>query len=148
MKKIVLGVSLLVGSICTINAQDIYDNAIGLRFGGGNGSGGEISYQKPLGSNNRLEINLGLANEFTNFKATGLYQWVWNLEDKFNWYTGFGGGLVSAGGTGIYAAGVIGIEYDFDAPVLLSLDYRPEVGVAGGLDGLSSNISLSVRYQF
>ena len=148
MKKIVLGVSLLVGSICTINAQDIYDNAIGLRFGGGNGSGGEISYQKPLGSNNRLEINLGLANEFTNFKATGLYQWVWNLEDRFNWYTGFGGGLVSASGTGIYAAGVIGIEYDFDAPVLLSIDYRPEVGVAGGLDGLSSNFALSVRYQF
>lgn len=148
MKKTVLGLSLLVGSIYTINAQDVYDNAIGLRFGGGNGSGGEISYQKSLGNNNRIEIDLGLANEFTNFKATGLYQWVWNLEDKFNWYTGFGGGLVSAGGTGIYAAGVIGIEYDFDAPVLLSLDYRPEVGVAGGLDGLSSNISLSVRYQF
>jgi hypothetical protein len=55
---------------------------------------------------------------------------------------------VSASGTGIYAAGVIGIEYDFDAPVLLSIDYRPEVGVAGGLDGLSSNFALSVRYQF
>jgi hypothetical protein len=148
MKKIVVGCCLFFGAIGTINAQDISDNAIGLRFGGGNGSGGEISYQKPLGSNNRLEINLGLSNEFTNFKATGLYQWVWNLEDRFNWYTGFGGGLVSASGTGIYAAGVIGIEYDFDAPVLLSIDYRPEVGVAGGLDGLSSNFALSVRYQF
>ena len=148
MKKIVVRFCLFLGAIGTLNAQDISDNAIGLRFGGGNGSGGEISYQKPLGSNNRLEINLGLANEFTNFKATGLYQWVWNLEDRFNWYTGFGGGLVSASGTGIYAAGVIGIEYDFDAPVLVSIDYRPEIGVAGGLDGLSSNFALSVRYQF
>ena len=148
MKKIVLGLSLLVGSIFTINAQEISDNAIGLRIGAGNGVGGEISYQKALGSNNRLEIDLGLANEFTNFKATGLYQWVWNLEDKFNWYAGAGGGLVSASGTGIYAAGVVGIEYNFDEPILVSIDYRPEVGVAGGLNGLNSNVSLSVRYQF
>ncbi|MEO9571316.1 MAG: hypothetical protein ABJH82_05095 [Polaribacter sp.] len=148
MKKIVLGFSLLVGSIFTINAQEISDNTIGLRFGGGNGAGGEISYQKYLGENNRLEINLGLANEFTNFKATGLYEWVWTLEDKFNWYAGAGGGVVSANGTGVYAAGVVGLEYNFDAPILLSLDYRPEIGIAGGLDGLNSDIALSVRYQF
>ena len=148
MKKRVFGLSLLVGSIFTIKAQDVSDNAIGLRFGGGNGVGGEISYQKAIGANNRLEINLGLANEFTNFKATGLYEWVWSLEDQFNWYAGFGGGIVSANGTGIYGAGVIGIEYNFNVPVLLSIDYRPEVGIAGGLDGLNSDIALSVRYQF
>ena len=148
MKKIVLGFSLLLGSIFTINAQEMSDNAIGLRFGGGNGVGGEITYQKALGENNRLEIDLGLANEFTNFKATGLYQWVWNLEDKFNWYAGVGGGIVSANGTGIYGSGVVGIEYNFDAPVLLSIDYRPEVGISGGLSGLNSDVALSVRYQF
>lgn len=148
MKKLVLGFALLVGSVFTISAQDISENAIGLRFGSGDGVGGEISYQKALGDNNRLEIDLGLANEFTNFKATGLYQWVWSLEEQFNWYAGFGGGIVSANGTGIYGAGVVGIEYNFNAPVLLSLDYRPEIGVAGGLDGLNSNVALSVRYQF
>lgn len=147
MKKLLLTITLFFAAI-SLNAQDISDNAIGLRLGGGNGTGGEISYQKYLGDNNRLEIDLGLANEFTNFKATGLYQWVWTLEEQFNWYAGFGGGIVSKGGTGIYAAGVVGIEYNFNAPVLLSIDYRPEVGVAGGLDGIDSNISLSVRYQF
>ncbi|WP_299045842.1 hypothetical protein [uncultured Polaribacter sp.] len=148
MKKIVFVFSLIFAATFSINAQDISDNAIGLRFGGGNGIGGEVSYQKALGSNNRLEIDLGLANEFANFKATGLYQRVWNLENKFNWYAGAGGGIVSASGTGIYAAGVVGIEYNFDAPILLSIDYRPEVGVAGGLDGLNSDVALSVRYQF
>lgn len=148
MKKVFLLVGLLVGSVLSLNAQDISSNAIGLRFSGGNGVGGEISYQKALGENNRLEIDLGLANEFANFKATGLYQWVWNLENKFNWYAGFGGGLVSAGETGIYGAGVVGIEYNFDAPILLSIDYRPEVGIAGGLNGLESDISLALRYQF
>jgi hypothetical protein len=148
MKKIFFLFGLVVLGTFSVKAQDISDNAIGLRFSGGNGTGGEISYQKALGSNNRLEIDLGLANEFANFKATGLYQWVWSLEEQFNWYAGFGGGIVSANGTGIYAAGVIGIEYNFNAPVLLSLDYRPEIGVAGGLDGLNSNIALAVRYQF
>jgi len=148
MKKTLLCIGIVFTTFFTMNAQDISDNAIGLRFGGGNGVGGEISYQKSLGNNNRLEIDLGLANEFTNFKATGLYQWIWNLENKFNWYAGVGGGLVSANGTGIYGAGVVGIEYNFDAPVLLSLDYRPEIGVAGGIDGLNSDIALAVRYQF
>ncbi|MHB0754281.1 hypothetical protein [Polaribacter sp. M15] len=148
MKKIYLTFGLLLTTILTINAQDISEHAIGLRFGGGNGVGGEISYQKALGSNNRLEIDLGLANEFTNFKATGLYQWVWNLEDKFNWYAGFGGGIVSADGTGIYGAGVIGIEYNFNEPIILSIDYRPEIGIAGGLSGVNSDAALSVRYQF
>jgi len=148
MKKTVLSLSLLIGSIFIINAQEISDNAIGLRFGGGNGVGGEISYQKTLEDNNRLEIDLGLANEFTNFKATGLYQWVWNIEAQFNWYAGVGGGILFDNGTGIYGAGVVGIEYNFDAPVLLSLDYRPEIGLTGSLDGLNSDIALSVRYQF
>lgn len=148
MKKVLLIIGFLVSAVFTANAQDIADNAIGLRFSGGSGVGGEISYQKALGSNNRLEIDLGLANEFSDFKATGLYEWVWSLEEQFNWYAGFGGGIVSQGGTGVYAAGIIGLEYNFNAPVLLSLDYRPEVGVAGGLDGLNSSISLAVRYQF
>jgi opacity protein-like surface antigen len=148
MKKVYLLVGLIVGSVFSIKAQDISDNAIGLRFSGGNGAGGEISYQKNLGNTNRLEIDLGLANEFADFKAAGLYQWVWSLEERFNWYAGFGGGIVSANGTGIYGAGVIGIEYNFKEPILLSLDYRPEIGIAGGLDGLNSNIALAVRYQF
>lgn len=129
--------------------QEIADNAIGLRFGGGNGLGGEISYQMKMGSANRLEVDLGLANEFTNFKATGTYQWVWTLENRFNWYAGVGAGLVSAGSTGIYGAGVVGIEYLFEeAPIQLSIDYRPEVGIAGGLSGLDSDVALSVRYTF
>ncbi|MBU3009853.1 hypothetical protein KO506_00370 [Polaribacter vadi] len=148
MKKYILSIGLLFASVISMNAQSISDNAIGLRFGGGDGVGGEISYQKALGSNNRLEIDLGLANEFSNFKATGLYEWVWSLEDQLNWYAGAGGGIVSANGTGIYGSGVIGLEYDFNAPILLSIDYRPEIGFAGGLDGLNSNVALSVRYQF
>lgn len=148
MKKIVFVFGFLFALSFSANAQDISDNAIGIRFGGGEGTSGEITYQKYLGNSNRLEVNLGLANDVTDFKATALYQWVWNLDGNFNWYAGFGGGIVSANGTGVYGSGVIGIEYDFNAPILISIDYRPEVGIAGGLDGLRSDAALSVRYQF
>ncbi|MGB0879427.1 MAG: hypothetical protein ACPGTO_02555 [Polaribacter sp.] len=148
MKKTFLIIGLLVSAVFSANAQEISNNAIGLRFSGGNGLGGEISYQKSLGDSNRLEINLGLGNDFSDFKATGLYEWVWELENRFNWYAGFGGGVVTVSKTGVFAAGVIGIEYNFDAPVVISLDYRPEVGISGGLSGLNSDAALGVRYQF
>ena len=148
MKKVFLVIGLLVGSTFSLNAQDISSNAIGLRFSGGSSLGGEISYQKSLSKSSRLEVNLGLMNDFSDFKATGLYEWVWQLENKFNWYAGFGGGVVTAGKNGAFVAGVIGIEYNFDAPIIIFLDYRPEVGISGGLNGLSSDAALGVRYQF
>ena len=153
MRKILLSLGLITAGFFSANAQDISENAIGLRFSGGNGVGGEITYQRALGKNNRLEIDLGLANEFNNFKATGLYQWVWNLEDKFNWYAGAGGGVGSFSGGGnsktfFFGSGVLGLEYNFDAPILISLDYRPEFGFSDIYDGLNSDIALSVRYQF
>lgn len=148
MRKIVLTLIGLFAFIYTTKAQEISDNALGLRLSGGKDFGAEISYQKALLENNRIEIGVGLGNNFGNFKAVGLYQWVWELEEKLNWYAGAGGGIVSANGTGIYAAGNVGIEYKFDSPILLSLDYRPEFGIAGGLDSLNSGVALSVRYLF
>ncbi|NCT08897.1 MAG: hypothetical protein GW772_02280 [Flavobacteriia bacterium] len=149
MRKIIFTLGLMLATSLTFTAQEIAKNALGVRFGGSNnGSGGEISYQAAMGENNRLEIDLGLANKFNDFKITGLYQWVWSLENRFNWYAGFGAGLVSANETGVFAAGVVGIEYNFDAPILISLDYRPEVGLSGGLNGLGSDFALALRYQF
>ncbi|NVJ89216.1 MAG: hypothetical protein HWD82_07220 [Flavobacteriaceae bacterium] len=148
MKKLLFTLGFVLVAAFSTNAQDVSSNAIGLRFSGGNGLGGEVSYQAALGGSNRLEVNLGLANEFSDFKATGLYEWVFALDGKFNWYVGAGAGIISAGETGIYGAGVIGIEYNFDIPLLISIDYRPEIGISGGLSGIYSDVALALRYQF
>jgi len=50
--------------------------------------------------------------------------------------------------TFIFGAGDIGIEYNFEAPVLISLDFRPEFGFSNLYKGFNSDIALSVRYQF
>ncbi|QVY65342.1 hypothetical protein [Polaribacter sp. Q13] len=148
MKKILLALSIILAASFSINAQQISNHAIGIRIDGGNGTGEEISYQKLLNNNNRLEVNLGFGSEYNDFKATGLYQWIWSIEEQFNWYTGIGGGIASANKTGIYGAGLIGIEYNFRAPLIVALDYRPEIGYTGNSTGLVSNMGIAVRYQF
>jgi hypothetical protein len=152
MKKVFLILSLVFAATFSMNGQDISDNTIGLRLGSNDGFGSEITYQKNLTDNNRLEINLGLRNSFSDLKLIGLYEWVWELEGDFNWYAGAGAGIYDANSTAIFASGVVGIEYDLsadtDLPLLISLDYRPEIGITGDLNGLNSDLGLSIRYQF
>jgi hypothetical protein len=62
-------------------------------------------------------------------------------------HPGFGAGYDSEYSS-LFGAGVIGIEYNFNAPILISIDYRPEVGITGNYDGLGSSFALAVRYQF
>jgi hypothetical protein len=163
MKKLFLLSLVVLGFVLTANAQDISANAIGLRMGDSDGLGAEISYQHALGENNRLELDLGWrdGSNYNGFKLAGLYQWVWDLDGSFNWYAGAGGGLGSFSfdspsgkdvtDTFIFAAGNIGIEYNFDIPLLLSLDFRPEIGFGDDLydnNDLDFDIALGIRYQF
>ncbi|WP_369047932.1 hypothetical protein [Tenacibaculum sp. UWU-22] len=157
MKKLFLLISFLTLSIFTANAQEIANNAIGIRFGNNSGFGAEINYQNKLSNSNRIELGLGVRgnSEYSGFKASALYQWVWQLQDRFNWYAGAGGGLGSwnvkktnTSSTGIFVSGVVGIEYSFDIPLLISLDFKPEIGFNGFYDGLNSDLGLGIRYQF
>lgn len=158
MKKLILLLAVFAGFTYGASAQEIADNAIGLRLGDSDGFGAEISYQRALGDNNRLEADLGWrsGNGFDGFKLTGLYQWVWQLDGNFNWYAGAGGGFGSYSfdnndfddETFFFVAGDIGIEYNFDIPLLLSLDFRPELGFGDFRDDLDFDIALGIRYQF
>ncbi|MDX1362972.1 hypothetical protein [Arenibacter latericius] len=169
MKIIKLFALLLCSSWFSLSAQEISDHSIGLRLGDSDGFGAEISYQKSLFQYNRLEANLGWRDSryFNAFKVSGLYQWMFPIDGNFNWYYGAGGGLGSVdfvtrkgnnqepytpdGGLFVFAAGDIGVEYNFDIPLLLSLDFRPEIGLVG-YKNFSNNfdfdIALGIRYQF
>lgn len=158
MRKLFLSTVAIFTGLLFMNAQDISENAIGLRLGDSDGFGAEISYQRALGEANRLEVDLGWrsARDYDGFKLTGIYQWVWELDGDFNWYAGAGGGLGSYGfdnsalddETFVFVAGNVGIEYIFDIPLLLSLDFRPELGFGDFNDDLDFDIALGIRYRF
>lgn len=147
MKRIFVVIIGICAFVYQTKAQDISNHALGLRLTGEVDFGAEISYQKALSENNRVAIGLALGDHFGNFKAIGLYQWVWNFKRRFNWYSGFGAGLGNTDNTAVFATGNLGIEYDFKAPILISLDYRPEIKIVG--NSVSHTlIAFAIRYQF
>lgn len=172
MKKLNLFFITCLTSIVFVNAQEISKNAIGLRLGDSKGFGAEISYQRAISENNRLEFDFGWRDgkNYDGIKLIGLYQWVWNIDGGFNWYAGPGVGFAAfkheyeryVPGQNYYyyeekrdafaiLTGTVGIEYSFDFPLLLSLDFRPELGFGDDIydnDDLDIDVGLGVRYQF
>lgn len=162
MKKIIISAFMLLGLVFSSQAQDITKNAIGLRLENNNGFSGALSYQRGLSENNRLEVDLGWknSNNVDKFKLAGLYQWIWNMDDGFNWYAGVGGGIGGwnyaykgnkSNGTFLFGAGDIGLEYNFtEAPIQISLDLRPEFNFKSNKyigNSYASNIGLGIRYK-
>ncbi|MGV6831100.1 MAG: hypothetical protein ACWA5P_06020 [bacterium] len=160
MKKLIILLGFFTAS-ASINAQSIAENAVGLRLGDSDGFGAEISYQRLISDNNRLEFGLGWrdGNTFDAFRVLGLYQWVFPLDGNFHWYAGAGGGIASFdidnvipgqddSETTFFVAGDIGIEYNFEIPLLISLDFRPEIGFGDFNDDLDFDVALGIRYQF
>jgi hypothetical protein len=164
MKKLAIIAFVLFGFALQAEAQEISKNAIGIRVGDNDGFGTEVNYQRGLTDNNRLEFGLQFNGNknVSVLKATGLYEWVWNIDGGFNWYAGAGAGLGSVNfddndfpeNNGpdndifLFAAGTVGIEYNFDFPLLLSLDVRPEFGFGDFRDDLGFDLALGIRYQF
>jgi hypothetical protein len=125
MKRVVLSF-VLFASVIAVSAQP---RAIGAR----GGYGVEASYQHSFGESNMLQLDLGIP--FSGIQAVGTYNWLSPIgSGDWNWYAGIGAGV------GIYGwgwrsswlfvgiAGMIGIEYNFNIPLQISLDYRPVIG--------------------
>jgi hypothetical protein len=177
MKKIFLSAFMLIGLAISAHAQE-FKNAIGLRLGDNDGFGAEITYQRSLSDKNRIEVDLGLRSsnngrynyKYNAAKLVGLYQWVWDIDNGFKWYAGpgigvgswhsdryydYGNGFYTDGKSGVFviATGDIGIEYNFDFPLQLSFDFRPEIYLGGDYndirdDNFGPDFGLSARYRF
>jgi len=159
MKKLLFACILIISA--NLTKAQIANHALGLRLGGGNGFGTEISYQHGLGTLNRMEFDLGLrsGSDYDAWGLTGLYQWVWNIDEGFDWYAGFGGIIGSwnwntnyngsnGGGVFLAAAGDIGIEYSFPIGIQLSIDLRPAINLVNSGDTFNSNVGIGIRYKF
>jgi hypothetical protein len=151
-------VAFLLASTMSV-AQN--SKAIGLRIGGGNDVGAEISYQAPF-MQNRGELDLGFGgnSNWNYWKLTGLYQWVMPLDGRFKWYLGLGPSLGNWSYVGKYPndynSGITlalalnaGVHYTFtEAPIQISLDTRPELGIINRRSNSWFGLALGVRYVF
>ena len=155
MKKVLLILVAVLGMAFAANAQE---NAIGVRVGGGQGYGAEISYQRGLGGFNRLEIDAG----WRGYQGVGwvsltaLYQahFAINPVPNLGWYVGVGprgdfyfGRENSAASLGICAQA--GMDYHFGViPLQLSLDFRPCFAIIPSTAFLWGDFALGIRYMF
>lgn len=147
MKKAFLILVAIIGFAFAANAQNL-----GVRLG----TDGEVSYQQRLGTNNRLELDLGIGGfhyEFRYLSLTGVYQWHWYIVDKFGWYVGPGAqvSIVSTPDKSTYfnigVGGQIGIDYEFGIPLQISLDARPMWNFLGTYSGFGWGACLGLRYM-
>lgn len=159
MKKFLLIAFMAIAGVAYAAAQP---RAIGANLG----YGIDFSYQHSLGEANMIDLSVNVPF-FNGIGATCTYDWIdpfgtsvpWNEQGEWHWYMGVGAGAgmynFSAPVGYVGAVGHIGIEYDFWFPMQLSLDYRPNIGVAFNksaaafnVDGLISGITLGIRYKF
>lgn len=144
MKKIFAIVIAIAAISFAASAQP---KAIGIRAG----LGGELSYQHWDGPN-FLEFDLGAFGH--SACLTGMYDFVLVGGDAFRFYAGPG---VQAGswygddytGLDIAVAGQAGFEYNFNIPLMISIDWRPSLHLLGAGKGFyGSGFALAFRYQF
>ena len=136
--------------------------AIGARIGYGYaGFPAEVSFMWGVGPNlNRIEMDLGFnywgygGYHYAGLQFTAAYQWRWNIVKGLHWYVGPGANIATWFGDLPFSIGVggqVGIEYDFDAPVQLSLDYRPMINFEpwhGNWGHYNDSFCFGVRYRF
>ncbi|WP_442589029.1 hypothetical protein ACSBL2_23690 [Pedobacter sp. AW31-3R] len=138
-------------------AQD-YDNAIGGRFGAANG----VTFKTSLGDNKMIDLiaNFRSNDNYRYFRITGLYEVYKPIQNAagLNWYYGAGASIGTAKwrhfdnrSSDLYLSvdGVLGLDYKFvDAPINISLDWKPAIELTPDTDFDASGVGLSLRFTF
>ena len=157
MKKVLLILVAVLGFAFAASAQS---NAIGVRLGGGQGYGAELSYQKVLGGPNRLEADLGYYGYYgyASYGLSAIYQFHKDIASVPNlgWYAGVGARLNASFYYGTSSAigvlGQAGVDYNLQSlinfPLQVSLDIRPCFYLYPATSFQWGDIALGIRYMF
>lgn len=158
MKKTFLILFALIGFAAAASAQP---KSIGGRLGN---YGIDVSYENYVfGGADFLEFGLGLDNGFSTsaFHVDGIYNFMilqpnWTSMGTWGFYAGPGASVAlwknGDDENTVYAGfvGNVGLEYTFDFPLQLSVDFRPRLMFGdGGLRGDGPfSLGIGVRYAF
>lgn len=142
MKKILL-IAVLFTAAFTAKSQ-VSSTEIGVRFG----DVVAIDATVPIAAKPRLHPTLYISDPGA---ALGVYfDWLFPVADApgLRLYPGVGPELYFYNDVEAAIAGNFGVEYAFDFPMTLGIDWRPSIMVTNGGDFYTGNWGLMVRYRF
>lgn len=150
MKKVLIIVALFfTAGVFSANAQSVGE--IGVRFGDVSGGNFAVDGIIGLGQFSRIHANMSFGGgnyDGTDFGIDAIWDFIYRPlgGEAFNWYAGAGpfvgfGDIFSLG-----AAGEIGLQYNFNFPMSLSLDWRPYFRLVEDTDFYAGGFGLNVRY--
>ncbi|MDD3281005.1 MAG: outer membrane beta-barrel protein [Bacteroidales bacterium] len=163
MKKLLLFCIAFV--VFTISGNAQLERNLGLRLGGNT----ELSFQYGFGTGDRVDVSAGIGFDkqkdsafSTSINFNVMYMYAYNFSGSWFVYGGFGGGLESDFKTFkiknlnpmdyfYFKIGIdVGLEYQFDDPIAVFVEYRPEL-VVDFKDKSKFQVlgvSLGARYMF
>ncbi len=142
MKQILLLTVAALAFTLTTEAQSNWE--IGGRFG----DDFALDMTIPLSKAPRLH---GAVYFDHNIALGAYFDWLFALEggpSGLKFYPGVGPELYFYDGLDIAAAGDFGVEYSFDFPLTIALDWRPNFMLSDNMKFHSGNWGISVRFRF
>jgi hypothetical protein len=151
MKKLLVLTLAVLMSVGVASAQN-YKYGAGLRFG----PSGGFDFKWNHTATNSLEFNLNFP-DFNGLSASVAYEWNWPIGDRGHENEGFNAYAGPQASVGLFGrsfmlgiGGLGGIEYKFDIPIALALDYKPTFAFSRGGPHTWGfyDFSIAVRYTF
>ncbi len=149
MKKIALLFFITIAIACSTKAQ-VYNNAIGVRLTP-NSAYVTMGVTAKHFLNEKTAIE-GLIGVNDGFSVGGLYELYFPIEAVKNlqWFAG-AGAYMAIRSKSFYSGGTVitGADYKFEEiPLNISLDWKPEINLIGGVRFEASGVGISARFTF
>lgn len=142
MKKALFFMIPLMGVCLMTQAQEI-----GVRLG--DVTGGNVAVDGVFSTSEFSRIHADVSFGNGGLGVDALWDFIYKPmgEDGFNWYAGVGPTVFLGDPFILAAAGELGIEYRFaDAPVSLSVDWRPTLTLVETTDMFFDRFGFNIRY--
>lgn len=143
MKKLLVLSAIFIASLSAASAQEL-----GIRFGDVLGNDVAIDGIFSLGEFSRLHADVSFGNDVgIEVLYDFLYRPLGDVQG-LDWYVGAGPSLYLGDPVWLGVSGEVGLEYHFDFPLALGLDWRPTFWIIDDTDFNGSSFGLNARYVF
>ena len=144
MKKVLLALALIAGTISFTNAQEL-----GVRFG--NISAGNVAIDGVFSTGQFSRIHADVSFGSGGVGIDALWDFLYRPlgDEAFNWYAGAGVFTFIGDDFDLGIIGEIGLEYRFKSvPLALGLDWRPYLKIIDETSFGADGFGLNVRWVF